>query len=237
MKTMLATVALLVAVSANAAAGQEVDIAFRDGRVSLAAADASATYVLAVWSKVGQTEMKGTELLEKRLVTLRLADVPEGEALQLILGREFSFTGSLKRFVEPGTSGYAYLSVTAVAAEPWVDPEVKYAHVYYVPENAVPDSQVPKYQALEGEWFDPELRYQSAYYVPEKAQGESATPVYKTVDPGLWTDPETRFSYYDPSEGAEQPKPVYPKTSIPSPWVDPEVRFKDVYVVPNKAVK
>jgi len=229
MKTMLATLALLVAVAADAGAGQsaEVDIAFREGRVTIAASNASAAAVLAVWSKVGQTAMKGTELLEKRIITLKPVDLGEAEALQLIVGREFEVKSSLKRAVEPGTSVYADLSVTA--AEPWVAPELRYS--YFEPEKAVQiDSLKPSWPVLEKVPDAPETIYE--YYLSERTAPDGLRADYPTVEPLDWKDPENRFKYYFKLFDLEPMTPVYPKTTNPNPWVDPEQRFQ--YFVPAK---
>ena len=53
---------------------------------------APATDVLAEWSRIGKTEVLGAELVEERVVTgVKLEDVPEGEALEAILGKSFGF--------------------------------------------------------------------------------------------------------------------------------------------------
>jgi len=230
MKTLLATLALLVAVAADAGAGQsaEVDIAFREGRVSIAASNVSAASVLAVWSKVGQTAMNGTELLEKRIITLKQADLVEAEALQLIVGHEFDVRSSLKRAVEPGTSVYADLSVSA--AEPWTDPEVKYS--YFEPEKAVrTDSLEPSWPVLEKVPDAPETIYE--YYMSDRTVPDGLKAEYTTLDLREWRDPEIRFKYYFKLFDLEPMTPVYPATTNPNPWVDPEKRFK--YFVPAKA--
>ena len=229
MKTMLSTVALLVAVAADAGAGQSaaVDIAFREGRVSIAASDVSAASVLAVWSKVGQTDMKGTELLEKRIIRLKLADLGEAEALQLIVGHDIDVKYSLKREVEPGTSVYAYLLVAAT--EPWVNPEVKYS--YFEPEKAVrTDSLEPSWPVLEKLPDAPETIYE--FYMSARTAPDGLRAEYPTVDPRDWKDPEILFKYYVKPLDLEPMTPVYPTTTNPNPWVDPEKRYK--YFVPNK---
>jgi len=170
--------------------------------------------------------MKGTELLEKRIIRLKLADLREADALRLIVGDEFDVEGSLKPKLESGTSVYAYLFVTG--AKPWVDPEVKYS--YFEPEKTVrTEFFEPRWPVLEKAPDAPETIYE--YHMSDRTVPDGLKMEYPTVDPRDWKDPEIRFKYYFKFD-LEPMTPVYPKTTNPNPWVDPEKRYQ--YSVPNK---
>ena len=80
-------VALLIAalaVSWPASAGELV-LSFKDGRVTLKAKDISLRQVLNEWARLGQTRIVGLEKLGGGLVTLELTDVPEKQALEVLL--------------------------------------------------------------------------------------------------------------------------------------------------------
>ena len=105
--TVVAAAALILGVPAASDAGESryaIKIAFADGRVSLVAEEAPASEVLAEWSRYGKTEVLGAELLERKLVTVMLEEVSEGEALDAILGRGVAYL-TVPRRPEPGRVG------------------------------------------------------------------------------------------------------------------------------------
>ena len=80
-------VAILVAavcMPASALAGELV-LTFKDGRVTLKATDASLRQILNEWARLGQTRMTGLEKLTGSPLTLELIDVPEKQALEILL--------------------------------------------------------------------------------------------------------------------------------------------------------
>jgi len=80
-------VALLIAALAvplPASAGDLV-LSFKDGRVTLKATDVSLRQVLNEWARLGQTRIVGLEKLSGSPLTLELTDVPEKQALEVLL--------------------------------------------------------------------------------------------------------------------------------------------------------
>jgi hypothetical protein len=73
-----------LAVAAPASAGVLV-LSFKDGRVTLKATDVSLRQVLNEWARLGQTRIVGLEKLSGSLLTLELTDVPEKQALEVLL--------------------------------------------------------------------------------------------------------------------------------------------------------
>jgi hypothetical protein len=83
MKAALALVfALAVAASADA---QNLKIAFNQGHVSLDATAVPARTILAEWAKAGGTKVTGAERMTGAPLTLKLVDVPEAQALDIVL--------------------------------------------------------------------------------------------------------------------------------------------------------
>ena len=80
--TLFAGAALLVAVSTASA---DVQLTMKDGRVSLRAKDVTVRQILTEWAKIGQTKIVNVERVPGGPVTLELIDVPEAEALEVIL--------------------------------------------------------------------------------------------------------------------------------------------------------
>ena len=83
MKAVL-TIAFALAVAASADA-QNLKIAFNEGHVSVDATAVPARTILAEWSKAGGTKITGVERMTGAPLTLKLIDVPEAQALDIIL--------------------------------------------------------------------------------------------------------------------------------------------------------
>jgi hypothetical protein len=75
----------LLALIWPAAASAEVKLTLRDGRVSLVARDATVRQILVEWARVGQTRIVNVDRIPGGPLTLELNDVPEAEALDLLL--------------------------------------------------------------------------------------------------------------------------------------------------------
>lgn len=71
--------------AAAAPAGADVRIMIHNGRVSLVAIDATLRQILAEWAKVGQTTIVNSERVPGGLLTLQLTDLPEAQALDILL--------------------------------------------------------------------------------------------------------------------------------------------------------
>src|SRR5262249_61677242 len=78
----LTVLAVFAAVSTAVA---DVRLTLNSGRVTVVAKDATVRQILAEWARVGQTKIVNAERIPGGPVTLELADVPEGEALQVLL--------------------------------------------------------------------------------------------------------------------------------------------------------
>jgi len=71
--------------AAAPAARAEVQLSIRNGRVSIVAKDATVRQILAEWARVGKTRIVNAERIPGGPVTLELKNVPEAEALDVLL--------------------------------------------------------------------------------------------------------------------------------------------------------
>ncbi len=76
-------VGLLLATAASATA--EVRLSIGDGRVSLVTTDATLGEILAEWERVGSTRIENGDRVPGPPMTLRLDDMPESQALGILL--------------------------------------------------------------------------------------------------------------------------------------------------------
>jgi hypothetical protein len=81
------TVLFAVAVSLGAAsvASADVRVTMQDGRVSVVAKDATVRQILTEWARVGETKIVNVERIPGGPVTLELQNVPEAQALEILL--------------------------------------------------------------------------------------------------------------------------------------------------------
>lgn len=85
-RSLILTVALACGAALPAAAQpQPLSIAIQDGRVSLQARNVTVRQILAEWSRVGGTRMVNVERVGGGPVTLEFTDLPEREALDILL--------------------------------------------------------------------------------------------------------------------------------------------------------
>ena len=63
----------------------EVHLIIRDGHVDLDARDATVRQILNEWARVGQTRIVNVEGITGAPVTLQLSNVPEAQALEILL--------------------------------------------------------------------------------------------------------------------------------------------------------
>lgn len=80
---MWLTVGLLLTTAPSASA--EVRLSIGDGRVSLVATDATLGEILAEWERVGSTRIENGDRVTGPPMTLRLDDMPESQALGILL--------------------------------------------------------------------------------------------------------------------------------------------------------
>src|SRR4051812_3390656 len=82
MKTaILCTAVCLFAASASA----DVRISMQNGHVTVIAKDATVRQILTEWARVGQTKIVNAERVPGGPISLELNDVPESQALEILL--------------------------------------------------------------------------------------------------------------------------------------------------------
>src|SRR5258708_11372375 len=94
-----------VAVGARPAAA-EVHVTMDAGRVTVSAKNATVGQILAEWAKVGQTKIVNAERVGGGLVTLELTNVPEVEAIGILLRSAGGYVLAPRRADTPNASRY-----------------------------------------------------------------------------------------------------------------------------------
>ena len=107
----------------GAAASAEVQISIRDGQVSIAAKDATVRQIMTEWARVGHTKIVNVERIAGAPMTIELKNVPEKDALDLLLR---------------SISGYI-----AAPRAPFVSNASLFDRIVVMPTSAAPSTTAP----------------------------------------------------------------------------------------------
>lgn len=98
------------------ASAQQLTLEIKDGRVTLEASGVPARQILAEWARVGGTKVVGAEKIVGGPLTLRLANMPERQALDIILGSVAGFMAAERQTsAAPGASAYDRIFILATS--------------------------------------------------------------------------------------------------------------------------
>jgi len=116
MRHSLLALVLSLAVGGSAQA-QQLKIAFNGGHVSLDATSVPVRTILAEWSKLGGTKVVGAEKIAGAPLTVKLVDMPESQALEIILRNVAGYMAA-PRVADAGASMYDRILVMATSSAP-----------------------------------------------------------------------------------------------------------------------
>src|SRR3984893_13447435 len=108
------TASLTVVTQAHA----EVHLTIRDGRVTLNAAGATVPDIVAEWAKIGQTKIVNAERIAGGPLTLQLTDVPEEQALDVILRSVSGYVAAPRPIVNAGASRFDRILIMPPSTPP-----------------------------------------------------------------------------------------------------------------------
>src|SRR5690606_18918941 len=116
---MRAILALTVVLALAApAAAQQVSMTFNDGLVSLQASNVPVRTILAEWSRLGGTEVLNGEKVAGNPVTLQFTDLPEKQALEIILRNVAGYMAAPRQASSTGASHYDRILVMPTSSAP-----------------------------------------------------------------------------------------------------------------------
>jgi len=100
------TAILVFACAAGPSSQDAISIEFHDGHVRLIAESVSIGRILEEWTRVGGTTFVGGDGLAGPPVTVQLSDVPESEALDVVLRGVAGFVATARATPAPGRSHF-----------------------------------------------------------------------------------------------------------------------------------
>lgn len=107
-----------LATSPVLSAPNDVVVTIRDGRASVTARNATVTEVLEAWSRAGGTTIVNGEQLNNARLTLQLVDVPEEQALDVILRPASGYIARTRSIVLADASRFDRVVILARSVAP-----------------------------------------------------------------------------------------------------------------------
>jgi len=115
-----AALALTASLTFVTPARAEVHLTIRDGRVTLNAAGATVHEILVEWAKIGQTKIVNAERIAGGPLTLQLTNVPEEQALDVILRSVSGYVAAPRPIANAGASRFDRILIMPPSTPPRV---------------------------------------------------------------------------------------------------------------------
>jgi hypothetical protein len=112
----IAAMAAVVLLATGSTALAQVQLSIRDGRVTLVAKDATVRQILTEWARVGQTRFINAERIPGGPISVQLTDVPEQQALDLLLRNLSGYVAAPRPTAVSSLSRYDRILVMPTAA-------------------------------------------------------------------------------------------------------------------------
>jgi len=136
---MLTAVALvtLIGAGASSASAQGVTLDFKDGNVTLKAQGVSVSQILSEWARRGRTTIVNGERVPGPALTIELQDMPEQQALDIVLRGASGYLVAARETAIAGASSFDRVYILATSARP-------------TNATSLPQAQQPLQQSFEG---------------------------------------------------------------------------------------
>ncbi|MCA1561948.1 MAG: hypothetical protein LC753_06935 [Acidobacteria bacterium] len=115
-----ALAAAIILTVSSAAGAQDLKLSMANGRVSLVAQDVPLRQILAEWARIGQTRIINGDKLAGPPVTLELVDIPEKQALEILLRSVAGYMVAQRAEAVPGASVYDRVMILPTSRPPVV---------------------------------------------------------------------------------------------------------------------
>jgi hypothetical protein len=96
----------------------DVRVAMHDGLVTIVAKDVTIRQILTEWAKVGQTTIVNAERIAGGPVSLELSDVPEKQALDILLRSVNGYLAAPRPTIDPNASRFDRVVVLPTTTQP-----------------------------------------------------------------------------------------------------------------------
>src|SRR5580765_4641079 len=117
-RSVIAGFTLLALAAFAPVASADVQLSIHDGRVSIVAKDATVGQILTEWARVGRTKIVNVERIPGGPLTLELKDVPEMEALDVLLRTLSGYMAAPRVSYSPDASQFDAIIVMPTTVPP-----------------------------------------------------------------------------------------------------------------------
>jgi hypothetical protein len=117
-KMKIAAIGVAAWLGAGSVAFAEVQLSLQGGRVTLIAKDATVRQILTEWARVGQTTVVNLERIPGGPLTLELTDVPEQQALDVLLRALSGYMAAPRAVAAANLSRFDRIVVMPTSAPP-----------------------------------------------------------------------------------------------------------------------
>lgn len=126
--------------AAGAPAFADVQVTMQNGRVSVVAKDATLRQILTEWARVGQAKVVNVERIPGAPMTIELRDIPEAQALEILLRSLSGYMAAPRASQAPNLSRFDRIVVmpTMAAARQPVTTTAAPPPVFQQPQNMLP---------------------------------------------------------------------------------------------------
>jgi hypothetical protein len=216
MRQTLLILALSFALAAPAAA-QQLKVAFNDGLVTVDATSVPVRTILTEWAKQGGTKVVGAERITGAPLTLKLIEVPEAQALEVIL-RSVAGYMAAPRSTGEGASVYDRILVMATSAAPapaaarqtpQQNPAAMGVQRFVPPPRQGADEE---FIEAEDEEEDPNPPNPPVFTFPQPGNGQVQPGAFGNVPPGVSGQPVITVN---PATGSPQNISINPTQQAP----------------------
>jgi hypothetical protein len=114
----LSICAIVACLLTASAASADVQVLLDNGRVSIVAKDATVRQILSEWARVGQTKIVNVDRIPGGPLTLELRNVPEGQALDVLLKSVSGYMAAPRQTAVANLSVFDRIIVMPTAAAP-----------------------------------------------------------------------------------------------------------------------
>jgi len=203
----------LLTVAAPAAAQLRLSLRIAEGRVNLHTQDVPVRQILAEWARVGGTTIVNGDRVGGPPVSLDLKDVPERQALDILLRGVAGYVLGARLASAPGASGIDRILILPTSNAPRTAPPTTFVNG---PPNRFPPQQQPQ-QGLDGVNLDENP-------AGDLPPGQTARPTFR---PGpqrrVQAPPQGQPGQQDPSVTQPEPDdtPQATPTAVPPNATNP----------------
>jgi len=200
MKALQLVLAAALTFGLASAASADVKVTMQNGRVTIVAKDATVRQILTEWARVGQTKIVNVERIPGAPQTIELTNVPEAEALEILLRSISGYIAAPRAAAMPNASTFDRIVVMPTAVAPRAPVS---ASVAPTAQPVFPQQQVP--QTTDDDVDDERPQPPVPQGVPQ--QGPQRGPIFNQFPQPQVVNPQT---------GQPMPQPGYnPQPNVP----------------------